>query len=93
MVAAGGPIFRVVGGICELVIDKKVSYEDGRRYFDFVVAHIRAPISDEMGGFDGVRNFDEMLRRNRSVLGAVRLVDDHFNALSSMLDDPSRKVK
>jgi len=93
MVAAGGPIFRVVGGICELVIDKKIGHEDGRRYFDIVVAYIRAPISESMGGLDEVRNFDEMLRRNRTVLGAMRLVDDHFNALSSMLDEGSRKVK
>lgn len=75
MGAAGGPIFRVVGGICELVIDKKADYADGKRYFESVVGHLKAPIPEGMGEVEKVRNFDEMLERNQKALQIVRMTE------------------
>ena len=75
MAAAGGPIFRTIGGICELVIDKKADYAEGKRYFELVIGHLKAPIPEGMGELEKVRNFDEMLERNYKGLQIVRMTE------------------
>jgi hypothetical protein len=66
--SSGGPLFRVVGGICELVIDKKADYADGLRYFEQVISHMKTQPPEGMGELEKVLNFDEMLKRNYKAL-------------------------
>jgi len=61
--AADGPLFKVIRCICELVIEKKANYADGKRYFELVILHINTRPPEGMGLLEEVQNFDEMLER------------------------------
>lgn len=90
MAAAGGPIFRAVGGICELVIDKKADYAEGMRYFELVIRHLKAPIPEGMGELEKFRNFDEMLERNYKGLQIVRMTEQIKREMISQMTSNQR---
>ena len=63
----------MVGGICELVIDKKADYADGLRYFKRVISHMKTQPPEGIGELEKVLNFDEMLGRNYKALQITRM--------------------
>ena len=55
-------------GICELVLEGKVSYEVGKKYFDQVMEFMRFGLPPDLRVSSGLMDYDAMLELHRTIV-------------------------